>query len=89
MSGEDRPCAHQGCPCPADPGSDYCCEACKSLDGAMQTPCPCHHELCVQAQETAKLPAGTRGVSGSYDPRTRKEDQTKPLLDDWGKSDKH
>ena len=86
---QDRLCAHSGCPCPADPGSDYCSEECRALDGARQTPCPCKHDLCRQAQETRKTAQVQKGVHGSLDPQTQKEDEKKPLLDDWGRGDKH
>ena len=79
-----RKCAHPGCPCPADPGSDYCstqCRDAKSKGGE----CTCPHELCEEARRTTH--AHVR--SGSYDPSETRSEKEKPLMDDWGKSDKH
>ena len=88
MHPEETRCAHPGCPCPADPDSEYCSAACQALNSPCQLTCPCGHDLCLQSQRT-RQPGERDGVSGSFDPRMRQEDQEKPLLDDWGKSDKH
>lgn len=81
---EDRKCAHPGCPCPADPGSDYCSKECQTANGEKKH-CTCKHELCQQEQH---LPQG--GLpDGSYDPAMPQAVREKPLMDDWGKSDKH
>jgi len=89
MHTEEKQCEHPLCPCPADPGSEYCSAACQALNNASHITCPCGHELCRQAQRTRYRPGEQDGVSGSLDPRMRQEDQEKPLLDDWGKGDKH
>jgi len=82
---EDRKCAHAGCGCLADPGSDYCSPECERSNGSMGAICGCNHEICRQGQ-----PVGPGGLAdGSYDPEMSREVQGKPLLDDWGKSDKH
>jgi hypothetical protein len=82
---KDRQCAHAGCPCPADPGSDYCSEQCGRKNGSATAECSCPHELCQQARVTTKA----RIWDGSYDPNETTEAKEKPLMDDWGKSDKH
>jgi hypothetical protein len=82
---KDRRCAHVGCPCPADPGSKYCSEQCSRTNGAANVACTCTHELCEQARVTTK--EGIR--DGSYDPNETVQEKEKPLMDDWGKSDKH
>ena len=82
---EDRKCAHAGCACPADPGSDYCSPECKRSNGLSDKSCPCTHEICHQGQ-----PMSSGGnADGSYDPAMSQQIKEKPLLDDWGKSDKH
>lgn len=88
MVKEDRTCAHPGCPCPADPGSDYCSPQCQFADDGSAMACPCNHAVCRQAKRTEHVPNGP-GVSGSYDPAMAASDKGKPLLDDWGKGDKH
>ena len=80
-----RKCTHAGCACPADPGSDYCSPQCKTSNGTRNAKCPCTHELCQQGQQTSQ--EGIPG--GSYNPATALRDKEKPLMDDWGKSDKH
>jgi hypothetical protein len=80
-----RKCVHAGCACPADPGNDYCSPQCQASNGTHDATCPCAHELCQQGQPTTG--AGIPG--GSYDPASIQRDKEKPLLDDWGKSDKH
>lgn len=82
---KDRKCAHVGCPCPADPGSDYCSAQCRTANGSAGVRCICTHALCQQAQVTTK----ERIRDGSYDPAASVSDKEKPLMDDWGKSDKH
>jgi hypothetical protein len=86
---KDRLCAHAACPCPADPGSLYCSPECETTSDAHDTPCQCNHAVCRQAQRTRQRPDGQKGVSGSYDPQKSAQDRDKPLLDDWGKADKH
>ena len=81
----DRKCAHAGCACPADPGSDYCGRECQRANGSAGEVCPCKHEICHQGQ-----PVSAGGAAdGSYDPALIQQNKEKPLLDDWGKSDKH
>lgn len=80
-----RKCTHAGCACPADPGSDYCSPQCQASNGTRNAQCPCTHEVCQPGQQTTR--EGIPG--GSYDPATRQRDKEKPLVDDWGKSDKH
>jgi hypothetical protein len=82
---KDRRCARAGCPCPADPGNRYCSDECSTSDGSASAKCTCAHEVCQQAQVTTR--EGIR--DGSYDPAESIGDKEKPLLDDWGKSDKH
>lgn len=81
---EDRKCAHAGCACPADPGSDYCSPECERSNGSLNEACPCTHEICHQGQ-----PISGGIADGSYDPAMSQQARKKPLLDDWGKSDKH
>ena len=83
--GKIRKCTHAGCACPADPGSDYCSPQCQTSSASRDAKCPCTHELCQQGQQTSQGPT----ASGSLDPATSQRDKEKPLLDDWGKSDKH
>jgi hypothetical protein len=83
--GEIRKCVHAGCACPADPGSDYCGTQCQMANGAADKACPCNHDVCKGGQPVAL--GGT--ADGSYDPATNLRDKEKPLMDDWGKSDKH
>jgi hypothetical protein len=87
MTGDEkiRKCAHAGCPCPADPGTDYCNEDCRLAQGSGSGSCTCPHELCQQARRTTR----ERLRSGSYEPGESQGDKEKPLMDDWGKSDKH
>lgn len=41
---DEKKCAHVPCRCAAEPGSDYCCQACKeSID---ETDCMCGHADC-------------------------------------------
>ena len=82
---QDRKCAHAGCACPADTGSDYCSAQCQTADGSSKQACACQHEICRQGQ--ASSTGGT--ADGSYDPAMSEQVKEKPLLDDWGKSDKH
>jgi hypothetical protein len=42
-------------------------------------------DVCKGGQPAARW--GT--ADGSYDPATNQRDKEKPLMDDWGKSDKH
>lgn len=83
--GKIRKCSHVGCACPADPGSDYCSTQCQTSDGPAGKACSCTHEICQQGQKLGQ--GGT--PDGSYDPATNQRDKEKPLMDDWGKSDKH
>jgi hypothetical protein len=86
MMDKDRKCAHSGCACPADPGSDYCSPKCQSAKSASSdAQCPCGHPACQEPDQP------TRGGTprGSYDPVMRAQDKEKPLMDDWGQSDKH
>lgn len=85
MIDKDRKCAHPGCGCPADPGSDYCSPQCQSSKASRDAQCPCGHDAC---QEPAQP---TRGGTprGSYDPATRLQDKEKPLDAAWGEGDKH
>jgi hypothetical protein len=83
--GKIRKCVHAGCACPADPGGDYCGTQCQTANGAADKPCPCNHDVCKDGQPVAR--GGT--ADGSYDPATKQRDKEKPLMDDWGKSDKH
>jgi len=83
--GKIRKCAHPGCACPADPGSEYCSPQCQTSSASRDAKCPCIHELCQQGQQTSQVAT----PSGSLDPATSQRDKEKPLLDDWGKSDKH
>jgi hypothetical protein len=91
MPTNDKKCSHVGCPCPADPGSDYCSERCReAADGVPNGECACDHALCRQSRQAAEVRRSSKDkVSGSYDPRTAKQDAEKPLLDDWGRGDKH
>ena len=61
---KDRKCVREGCPCPADPGHDYCSYQCRTTNGSASGACACSHELCKQAQVTTR--EGIR--DGSYDP---------------------
>jgi hypothetical protein len=81
----DRKCGHEGCACLADPGSDYCSTQCQVANGAAGEACPCSHEICQQGKPASR--GGT--ADGSYDPAMSQQVKEKPLLDDWGKSDKH
>lgn len=85
----EKRCAHPGCPCPADPGSDYCSVQCQAAMSSSLVDCPCNHGVCRQSQRTNHQVDPGSGVSGSYDPLMHQQDKEKPLLDDWGKSDKH
>jgi hypothetical protein len=83
---KDRKCAHPGCACPADPGSDYCSAQCQNQRAATNgAKCGCGHDACLQPQQP------TRGNTprGSYDPATRTQDQEKPQMNEWGVGDKH
>lgn len=82
---EDRKCAHPGCICLADPGSDYCSTQCQRANGSEREHCDCPHEMCREQQELSDegLP------DGSDDPAMSAADKQKPLMNDWGKSDKH
>ena len=82
---EDRKCAHAGCVCPADPGSDYCGPACQTSNASRDDVCPCSHEVCQQGQPSSR----EASRDGSYDPSMSPQEKEKPLLDDWGASDKH
>jgi hypothetical protein len=81
---EDRKCAHPGCVCLAEPGSDYCSTECQKANSS-ENRCTCHHEVCQQEQQ---LPKGGKR-DGSYDPAMPEAVKKKPLMDDWGESDKH
>jgi hypothetical protein len=90
MPVSERKCAHPGCPCPADPGSEYCSESCRKGASNADLDCPCDHALCRQAQEATQRRDNPKDeVSGSYDPRTAQQDLERPLTDDWGAGDKH
>jgi hypothetical protein len=82
---EDRKCTHAGCICLADPGSDYCSAQCQMANGAEHKQCGCPHDICREQQELP--PSGI--PDGSHDPAMSTADKQKPLMDDWGKSDKH
>ena len=102
-SPQEKICAHPSCSCPVEPGSNYCSEACQAIGENDTGNCPCTHDACLEAQATQKQPVAPgfskasrqenqtlrQGVSGSYDPKTQRQDRGKPLADDWGKSDKH
>jgi Transposase DDE domain len=79
-----RTCAHAGCPCPADPGSDYRSPSCESAKNARNIKCSCYHELCEEGRQTTRIGS----PSGSYDPTMTQHDRQKPLLADWSKGDK-
>jgi hypothetical protein len=83
--GKIRKCSHAGCSCPADPESDYCSTQCQTSGEAAGKACSCTHEICQQGQKLSRGGA----PDGSYDPATNERDKEKPLMDDWGKSDKH
>jgi hypothetical protein len=87
----ERKCSHPGCPCPADPKSEYCNDKCRDAAAShAEAGCPCGHALCTQAQEASQTRKNPKDeVSGSYDPRTARKDVERPLTDDWGAGDKH
>lgn len=50
-----RTCAHAGCPCPADPESDYCSPSCEIAQYTPSAKCECYHDLCEQKRRTARI----------------------------------
>jgi hypothetical protein len=85
----EKVCAHAGCSCPAEPWRDYCSDQCQRALADEHGECLCDHEICRQNRHAAQQKAPPRGISGSYDPARLHEDAEKPLMDDWGKGDKH
>lgn len=42
---DEKQCAHVSCRCAAEPGSDYCCQACRDA-APDETDCMCGHADC-------------------------------------------